>query len=58
MIDFLFAIMILILATVTSIMSHESGVVTENTRIYETCIQKNSELSVTKANELCKEIVK
>jgi hypothetical protein len=38
--------------------SHESGVVAENTRIYEQCIQKNSELSVAKATELCKEIVK
>lgn len=30
----------------------------ENKRIYDQCMMKNSELSVTKATELCKEIVK
>jgi hypothetical protein len=53
--DFLFTVA---LALTVGFISRGIGIMDENTRIYEQCIQKNSELSVTKATELCKEMVK
>ena len=48
----------IIVFSIVGFISHETGVANENNRIYEQCIKNNSDLTVTKATEICKEIVK
>lgn len=54
----MFGFMLTVVVVGSVIIGHLTGRDIENNRIYEQCMKNNSELSVTKATELCKEIVK